>query len=245
MRLDSETRAVNRLKRCAMRCFAKTRSVLLLAALAYLPGCQGVSTNGSGSASATPEVGQLTVVPSTLDLGSVVVGASGIASGSLAASDADVTVTAVTTNNSEFSVGGLSLPVTIAAGQSASFTVTFSPQTSGAASATLTFTSTARTSTTTEKLAGNGLAGQTHSVNLSWDPSVSPNISGYNIYRAEFVSSCGSYRKINSVLNTSTLYTDWAVVAGTSYCYAATAVNTSNEESDFSNIVSKIKIPTS
>ena len=40
-------------------------------------------------------------------------------------------------------VGGLALPVTIPAGQNASFTMTFSPQVSGAASATLSFTSNA------------------------------------------------------------------------------------------------------
>jgi fibronectin type 3 domain-containing protein len=45
------------------------------------------------------------------------------------------------------------------------------------------------------------------------------------------------------LLNTGTLYTDAAVTDGTSYCYAATAVNTSNAESGYSNIVSNIQIP--
>ena len=40
-------------------------------------------------------------------------------------------------------VGGLALPITIPAGQNASFTMTFSPRVSGAASATLSFTSNA------------------------------------------------------------------------------------------------------
>jgi len=78
---------------------------------------------------------------------------------------------------------------------------------------------------------------------LSWDASTSPNISGYNIYRAVYSGSCGSYSKINAVLNTSTLYTDSTVVDGTSYCYAATAVNSSEEESGYSNIVSNVQIP--
>jgi hypothetical protein len=43
--------------------------------------------------------------------------------------------------------------------------------------------------------------------------------------------------------NTSTLYTDSSVVDGTSYCYASTALNTNNEESGYSNIVSNIQIP--
>jgi len=155
-----------------------------------------------------------------------------------------VTVTDATTNNSVFSVSGLSLPVTIPAGQSASFTITFSPLTTGAASATLTFTSNAQPSTTTEALTGTGTPAPTHTVNLSWDASTSPDISGYNIYRAVYSgSSCGSFSKINSMLNTSTLYSDSVVTDGTSYCYATTAMNSSNEESGYSNIVSNVQIP--
>jgi len=56
-------------------------------------------------------------------------------------------------------------------------------------------------------------------------------------------SSCGSYGKINAVLNTSTLFTDNSVVDGSSYCYATTAVNTSNQESAYSNIVANVQIP--
>jgi fibronectin type 3 domain-containing protein len=84
----------------------------------------------------------------------------------------------------------------------------------------------------------------THTVNLSWNASTSSNVAGYNVYRAVFQTSCSSYSKINSVLNTSTLYTDASVSNGTSYCYASTAVNTSNEESGYSNIVSNVQIPT-
>jgi len=195
------------------------------------------------SATGVVAVGTLAVAPTTLNAGSAVVGTSGTASGSLTASGASVTVTAASTNNSVFSVGGLSLPVTISAGQSVPFTVTFSPKTTGAVSATLTFTSNAQSSTTTESLTGTGLAAPTHTVNLSWNASTSSNIAGYNVYRAPFTTSCGSYGKVNSVLDTGTLYSDSSVVDGASYCYATTAVNTSNEESGYSNIVSNLQIP--
>jgi len=198
-----------------------------------------IALSGTGTAVA----GQLSVTPTTLDLGSVVDGTSGTASGTLTASGASVTVTAASTNNSVFTVGGLSLPVTIAAGKTASFTVTFSPQTSGAASATLTFTSNASPGTTTESLTGTGTAAPSHTVSLSWNASTSSDISGYNIYRAPYTTSCGSFGKINPTLNTTTLYTDSGVVDGQSYCYAATTVNTSNEESGYSNIVPNVKIP--
>jgi hypothetical protein len=196
------------------------------------------------SGSGTAAVGQLTVTPSTLVAGSVVVGTSGTASGSLNASGASVTVTAASTNNSQFNVGGLALPITIPAGQSAPFTVTFSPLVNGAASGALTFTSNAQSSTATETLTGTGTPAPTHTVNLSWSASSSPDILGYNIYRAVYVSSCGSYSKINgSTLDTVATYSDTSVTDGTNYCYATTAVNSSNEESGYSNIVPDVQIP--
>ena len=185
----------------------------------------------------------LAASPATLALGSVVVGTSGTASGSLTAGGASVTVSAVSSNNSAFTVGGLSLPVTIPAGSSAALTVTFSPQTTGAVTAALTFTSNAQSSTTVETLTGTGTAAPVHSVNLSWSASTSSNVSGYNIYRAAYASACGSFSKINSLPNTGTLYTDSAVVDGATYCYATTAVNTSNAESGYSNVVSNVQVP--
>jgi hypothetical protein len=226
---------------CAKHLGKVAGALVLLAGLIFLVGCQGVSA--AASSGQQQAVGQLTVAATTLGLGSVVAGTSGTASGSLTASGASVTVRAASTNNSVFGIGGLSLPLTIPAGQSASFTITFSPQVAGAASATLTFTSNAQPSSTTEALTGIGTPAPVHTVNLSWNASTSSNISGYNTYRAVFTTSCGSYAKINSVLDTSTLYTDPTVVDGTAYCYASTAVNTSNEESGYSNIVSNIQIP--
>ena len=197
--------------------------------------------SGIGTSAAA---GTLGVSPATLALGSVVVGTSGTASGTLSAGGSSVTVSSVSSNNSAFSVGGLSLPVTIPAGNSASFTVTFSPQTTGAVTAAFTFTSNAQSSTTVETLTGTGTAAPpVHSVNLSWSASTSSSVSGYNIYRAAYASACGSFSKINSLLNTGTLYTDSVVVDGATYCYATTAVNTSNVESGYSNVVSNVQVP--
>jgi HYDIN/CFA65/VesB-like, Ig-like domain/Cep192 domain 4 len=200
-----------------------------------------ITLSGTG---ASPQAGQLSVSPSTLALGNVVVGQSGTASGSLTASGGSVTVTAASTNNSAFSVGGLSLPVSIPSGQSTAFTITFSPQTAASASATLTITSNALSSTTTETLTGTGTPAPTHSVNLSWTASTSTDVVGYNVYRAVYgTSACGAFSKINPVLTTATLYTDSTVANSTAYCYATTAVDTSNAESSYSNIVSNVAIP--
>ena len=86
-------------------------------------------------------------------------------------------------------------------------------------------------------------AAATQSVALSWNASTSPNIVGYNVYRAPYTTSCGPFAKLNPMLNTGTLYTDTTVANGNNYCYATTAVNTSNEESGYSNIVSNVQVP--
>jgi hypothetical protein len=212
---------------------------LALLCLATMAGCQGFSS-GKG----TVATGLLTATPAPVAVGNVVAGTSGTASGRLNASGSNVTVTAASTNNSRFTISGLSLPVIIPAGQSAPFTLTFSPQVAGADSAALIFTSNAQPSTTADTVTGTGTPAPTYSVNLSWNASTSPDISGYNVYRAVYVSSCGAYSKINgSTLDTATTYADSSVVDGTNYCYATTAVNSANEESAYSNIASNIQIP--
>jgi hypothetical protein len=199
-----------------------------------------IALSGAG----TTTVGQLGVSPTTLAIGTVAIGTSGSASGSLSASGASVTVLSASTNNAAFSFTGMTLPVTIAAGQSLPFTVTFSPTTAGDVTATLSLASDAGNSPTTEALTGTGEVAPTYDVALSWNASTSSNISGYNVYRAVYSNSnCGSFSKINPSLEASTIYTDSVVVDGTSYCYAATAVNSSNQESGYSNVVSNIQVP--
>src|SRR5438477_11117377 len=119
-----------------------TLTLLLASGLACMLGCQGASSvppNGNSP-------GQLTVAPTSLEFGNVAVGSTGTSSATLTASGSDVTVTAASANNALFAVTGPSLPVKIPAGQSASFSVTFSPQASGTAIGTLSFTSNAQTS---------------------------------------------------------------------------------------------------
>jgi fibronectin type 3 domain-containing protein len=71
------------------------------------------------------------------------------------------------------------------------------------------------------------------SVGLSWTASTSMNVSGYNAYRG--TQSGGPYTKLNSSLVTRTAYTDTTVQAGQTYFYVATAVDSNNNESAYSN----------
>ncbi len=70
-------------------------------------------------------------------------------------------------------------------------------------------------------------------VTLTWTASISPNVSGYNIYRG--TASGGPYAKVNSALITGTSYMDTTVVPGTTYFYVATAIDSGSNESAYSN----------
>ncbi len=221
------------------------------AAAASASGSVTVTSNGSNPTLAialagvgSTVAGQLSATPAPIAVGSIVAGTSGTASGSLTATGANVTVTAANTSNSRFAISGLSLPTVIPAGQSASFTITYSPLVAGADSSNLSFTSNAQVATTTDTATGTGTPAPVHTVSLTWNASTSPNISGYNIYRAVYVSSCGGYSKVNgATLDSATTYTDSAVTDGTNYCYATTAVDSTNAESGYSNVVSDVQIP--
>jgi Cep192 domain 4 len=185
--------------------------------------------------------GQLSVSPASLSFGNVVVGANGTLNGTVEANRSSVTISSASSNCSEFVLSGLSLPMTLSDGQTASFTVTFNPATSGGASATLSFASDAAGSPTTETLTGKGVAATEHSVYLSWEASDGPDVVGYNIYRGS--GSGGPYSRINSALEASTSYADTGVTAGATYYYATTAVDGSGGESGYSNQVRAV-IPT-
>lgn len=195
-----------------------------------------IALSGTGTAQ-----GQLTASPSTLSFGNVVVGASSALQGTLKASGSSVTVSGASSDSNEFVVSGISLPITLSDGQSTSYTVTFKPAAAGAASATLSFSSDAGNSPTSQSLTGTGQAASSHTVDLAWDASGGSGIVGYNVYRGG--ASGGPYSKINSALDASTAFSDSNVNSGQTYYYVTTAVNGSGDESSYSN-QAKAVIPT-
>jgi hypothetical protein len=185
-----------------------------------------IGLSGTGTAAGT-----LAVSPTSLSFGNVTVGSSSSLNGSLTASGAAVTVQPANDSNSEFVLSGISLPATIPAGQSATFTVTFTPQSSGATSASLSFPSNASNSPTVQTLTGTGTTQDQHTVDLTWNASA--EAVGYNIYRGAV--SGGPYTMINSSLDGATTYTDSTVVSGDTYYYVTTAVNSESQQSGYSN----------
>jgi Abnormal spindle-like microcephaly-assoc'd, ASPM-SPD-2-Hydin len=192
-----------------------------------------IALSGTGAAQ-----GQLSVSPGTLSFGNVVVGTNASLNGSLNATGASVTISSASINSAEFSLSGITLPVTLAVGQTAPFTVTFTPNISGTANASLSFASNASNSPTVQSLTGNGTAPPQHYVDLTWDASNSA--VGYNIYRGSV--SGGPYSKINSSLDGTLAYTDSDVSAGQTLYYVVTAVDADQFESGYSN-EAKVVVP--
>jgi hypothetical protein len=190
--------------------------------------------------SATGTLGQLIVNPGSVNVGTVAVGDRSTRTGTLTAQGASVTITDANPGGSEFSISGLKFPVTISAGQSVRFGVTFNPQASGYASASASFASSAENSPTAATFIGKAVAPQAHSVDIAWTPSVSPDITGYNIYRAIYGTSCEAYSQVGSSANMT--YTDAEATGGITYCYAITAVNSIDQESGYSSPV-QVEVP--
>jgi hypothetical protein len=82
-------------------------------------------------------------------------------------------------------------------------------------------------------------ASTNHVVDLSWKASTSTNIAGYNVYRS---SDGSTWKKVNASLIASTLYSDSTVANGSTYYYAATAVDIYGHESSKTTPV-KVSVP--
>jgi hypothetical protein len=218
------------------RCLRGCAAGSLLAIMAALTGCQGLAPVGGTE---QPPHGSLSASPTSLSFGNVVVGQSKTLSTTLIASRARVNVASATSTSAEFAIGGASLPASLDAGQTLSFNITFTPQVSGTASATLQFASDADDSPTAQSVDGSSTPAPQHRVDLSWNASSSSGVVGYNVYR----KSTGQYSRINSSLEAATSFEDQSVDAGATYYYAVTAVDGNGVESNYSDRV-KVIIPT-
>jgi Abnormal spindle-like microcephaly-assoc'd, ASPM-SPD-2-Hydin len=178
---------------------------------------------------------QLTPSPASLSFGSIITGASGTQSVTLAnTGNSSVSVSQISTSGAGFSAAGFALPVTLSAGQSISFSVTFAPTTTGSLSGNVTVTSNATNSPIAISLSGSGAAAVSHSVTLNWTPSTS-SYAGFNVYRGSL--SGGPYTKVNSTLISATSFSDASVASGQTYYYVATEVDSTGAESVYSSEV--------
>jgi hypothetical protein len=145
-----------------------------------------------------------------------------------------VTISGVTVTGSGFSTSGVTSELTLQPTQTATLNVAFTPTAAGAAAGSLTVTSNASNSPATISLTGSS-----YSVNLTWQPSPSNDVAGYNVFRG---TSSGSYTQLNTSPITGTAYTDSAVVDNQTYFYVVTTVSTNAVQSANSNQTS-VSIP--
>ncbi len=133
-------------------------ALVVLLALATMVGCQGLSSSNKASTTNTTnntKPGLLTVTPTTISFGIVKVGNNQSQPATMTNSGgSSLTVTKVTPSGTGFTVSGLSLPVTLVAGQSQTFTVIFTPQALGAVSGNLAIANTGSTPTVNVVLSG-------------------------------------------------------------------------------------------
>jgi len=180
-------------------------------------------------------VAQLTASPASLSFGSITTGISGTQSVILAnTGNSSVSVSQISITNAGFSAAGFALPLTLAAGQSTSFSVTFAPTTTGSFSGSVTVASNATNSPLAISISGSGAAPVNHSVTLNWTPS-SSSFAGFNVYRGSL--SGGPYTKVNTALIAATSFLDTSVASGQTYYYAATEVDSTGAESVYSTEV--------
>ena len=210
-------------------------ALMLLVSAALLIGCGGgtAATNTSPGSNNPP--GTLVVSNLTMAFGNVALGSSTAQTGKLTAATSAVTISSASWNGDAFSVSGITFPVTLKAGQSAPFTVTFAPQAAGSAPAAYHFSATPqilqprKLSPALEVSRGP----PAHSVSMSWSPSPS-TVIGYNVYRG--TTPGGPYpSKLTPSPQAGTSLVDNTVAAGTTYYYVATSVDQNSVESSYSN----------
>ena len=215
--------------------------------LGVVAGSISVVSNATNSpavilATGTGVQPQLTASPTSLNFGSVAVGGSGTQTITLSNNGtAAATISQAVISGTGYTMSGITMPMTLAAGASTSFSVQFAPTAAGSDSGSVTVTSNTPNSPTMVATSGTGTAAVQHSVSLSWVASTSSTVVGYNIYRGSV--SGGPYTVLNSTPNASLTYTDMTVTAGQTYYYVVTAVDGSGNESVVSNEVA-VTIPT-
>ena len=131
--------------------------------------------------------------------------------------------------------GALPAGLTLASGG----TISGTPTTSGIFSFTVHVADSASSPTSASaSLSITIAAAAAHSVMLKWTASPSSGVTGYNVYRSTAAGT--GYSKINSSLVSGLTYTDATVIDGVTYYYVTTSVDSSGDESSYSEQVQMI-----
>jgi hypothetical protein len=209
------------------------------------------SATGSASAkiiiasNASPEIvlplsgtgvsaGQLSASPSTLTFGNVKVGESATKTGTFTNSgSSSVTISQATATGAGFSVSGLSLPVTLTAGQSKTFSVVFAPSSAGSVSGNLAILNDGPNPTLNIALSGAGVTAGAASPNPSSLSFGSVQVSNSKTLSETVKNTGGSSLTISQATASGTgfsisgLNPPITLMAGQSFTFSATFAPTS------------------
>jgi len=117
----------------------------------------------------------------------------------------------------------------LAVGASCAINLNFTPTLVGTETATLVISDNSSLGgTQSVALSGTGQALSSHSVTLSWEPSATPDVTSYDVYRCPG-SGCKLNQNIGSVPVGTNSLTDTSVTKGATYTYAVSALDDSGE----------------
>jgi hypothetical protein len=202
----------------------------------------GSVTSNIATLTVNPSGGMLTASPSSLSFGGLAIG------GNLAQAvtvtntgNASVTVYNVSISGAGFTPSGLTMGQILPPGSSATMLVIFLPLLNLNASGSITINSNAINSPLTISLSGGGTQSGPHSVTLTWAPSPTSSVIGYNVYRSSYSGGEPQTSPINGATPIyGDGYVDTNVVAGATYYYAVTAVDATGVQSSDSSEISAV-----
>ncbi len=163
-------------------------ALVTLLALLTLSGCQALDAQGSNSAN-----GRLLVINPNLAFGTVVLGTHQVLTNTIVNTTfARITLTRATLSQGDFSLSGPELPMTLAPGQSASFSVTYTPHAAGSSNGTVFLASSATALSTSFNVSGTAVKPGTLSITPAPINLGSVRVGASQAQRATFANSGGT-----------------------------------------------------
>lgn len=197
-------------------------------------------TGGTGGTSGGSSQANISVNPASLPFGNVTLNATATQSVTISSTGtATLQITSVAASGAGFALSPApALPLSLAAGQSATLYVAFTPTIAGNATGGLTIASNAANSASAAvSLSGAGIE-KVWTVNLAWQaPDAASTIAGYNVYRA--VSGTGAYAQLNGSPVTATTYSDASAGTG-NWDYVVRSVDANGMLSGPSNVYTAV-----
>jgi hypothetical protein len=198
--------------------------------VAFISNAQDKTLTLPVSGVGTSATRSVQVVPTSLSFGRVAVGNSQTSPVEITnTGNSNILLSGITISGSGITINSGVAGATIAPRQTATLDVTFAPKSGASMTGSISLKNSATASPIAVALSGTGVAASSsHSVALSWNPSGSVDVVGYYVYRA---TGSGSSGRLNSSPQSNLSYTDLSVVAGSTYTYSVTAINSAGIES--------------